>query len=270
MKTVISALWVLMLLAPVSAWAQAANFPPNAAGVTMGHWHLNPTDLEATKRMFIDMGGTYRKVGLFEIVKFPGVVIHLHLLQGAKPPTGGTVGSIVDHVGFSVKNLDEAMAKWKAAGVPVQAGAHGHGAQALIVTEDGVRIEIVENKDQRFPIQHDHVHFSVPEDQLEPMHAWYTKFFGATPSTSGADKVGDVPGAHLMFSKADGPSAPTRGRALDHIGFDVTNLEAFCKQLDAVGIKHTPILKTDTGSYLSFFTDPWGTYVEVNERPEPL
>jgi hypothetical protein len=29
----------------------------------------------------------------------------------------------------------------------------------------------------------------------------------------------------------------TKGRVLDHIGFDVKNLAAFCKKLEAAGIK---------------------------------
>ena len=32
-------------------------------------------------------------------------------------------------------------------------------------------------------------------------------------------------------------AAPIKGRSLDHIGFEVKNLEAFCKNLEADGIK---------------------------------
>ncbi len=31
--------------------------------------------------------------------------------------------------------------------------------------------------------------------------------------------------------------APTKGRTLDHIGFEIAGLEAFCKRLEASGIK---------------------------------
>ena len=40
MRTLLSALWLVSLLAPGTALAQA--FPPNDAGVTIGHWHLKP------------------------------------------------------------------------------------------------------------------------------------------------------------------------------------------------------------------------------------
>jgi hypothetical protein len=48
---------------------------------------------------------------------------------------------------------------------------------------------------------------------------------------------------------------------LDHIGFDVVNLEAFCKELEAAGIKlDRPYTKNEkTGDALAFIYDPWGT-----------
>ena len=53
---------------------------------------------------------------------------------------------------------------------------------------------------------------------------------------------------------------------LDHIGFEVTNLEAFCKKLEAAGIKFDrPYGKLASGFGLAFLTDPWGTYIELTE-----
>ena len=77
---------------------------------------------------------------------------------------------------------------------------------------------------------------------------------------------------NLTFSKADGPAVTTRGRILDHIGFDVQNLEAFCKKLEAAGIKlDRPLTRNpQTGGALAFIYDPWGTYIELNERPNAV
>ena len=59
---------------------------------------------------------------------------------------------------------------------------------------------------------------------------------------------------------------------LDHIGFDVNNLQEFLKKLDAAGVKidrpYTP--NPLTGDGLAFICDPWGTYIELNERKKPL
>ena len=48
------------------------------------------------------------------------------------------------------------------------------------------------------------------------------------------------------------------GRALDHIDFDVNNLEAFCKKLEASGIKlDRPYSKNANGIGIAFIYDPW-------------
>ena len=270
MRTLISALWLVWTLAPGTAWAQA--FPPNEAGVTMGHWHLNTRDVEANKKIFVAMGGTAIKAGNFEVVRFPGVAVYLHLAPGASPPTGGTVGTVVNHVGFLVQNVQESTARWKAAGVPVLPGGNGRTDQAFVVTPDELRIEILEDKNQKLPIQHHHIHFFVPESAIPEIQAWYAKTFGAKPGMRGQNKAADIPGVNLTFSKADMPTVTTKGRVLDHIGFDVKNLEAFCKTLEAAGIKlDRPYTKNpQTGGALAFIYDPWGTYIELNERPNPL
>ena len=66
------------------------------------------------------------------------------------------------------------------------------------------------------------------------------------------------------------PTVTTKGRVLDHIGFDVKNLEAFMKKLEAAGVKiDRPYTKNpQTGGALAFISDPWGTYIELNERPD--
>ena len=45
------------------------------------------------------------------------------------------------------------------------------------------------------------------------------------------------PGGEVDFEKAASAGAPTKGRALDHIGFEVQGLQDFCKKLDAGGTK---------------------------------
>ena len=86
MKTLISALWLASSLAAGTAWAQP--YTPNDMGVTMGHWHLNSNDVEASKKIFAGMGGTALKAGDFDVVRFPGVVVMLHLRPGGPPSAG--------------------------------------------------------------------------------------------------------------------------------------------------------------------------------------
>jgi hypothetical protein len=75
------------------------------------------------------------------------------------------------------------------------------------------------------------------------MKAWYVKTFGAIPgqcacvSKPRMIETGDLPGVNLSFSQGDKPPAPIKGRSLDHIGFEVKNLEQFVKKIEAEGIK---------------------------------
>ncbi len=274
MRKLCWALCVMHLLTSGTAWAQAANFPPNEMGVTMGHWHLNSPDVEATKKILVGIGGVSVRKGNIEIVKFPGVAVFVNLAPGAPPAGGGTMGSVINHVGFNVPKVAEAVARWKAAGVEVLPGNRGRTDQAYVSLTDGVVVEILEeNENQKFPIEHHHIHFSVPRAERTQMQAWYAKVLGATPAMRGTNIAGELPGANLTFgSRSEERQATTKGRALDHIGFDVTNLEAFCKRLEAAGIKlDQPYTKdAQTRAARAFLYDPWGTYIELNEWPNPL
>ena len=118
---------------------------------------------------------------------------------------------MVNHVGFIVNNVQEQVAKWKAAGVAVLPGNNNRLDQAFVETPDGVRIEILEDKTQSTPIRHEHVHFFLPEAEIPKAVAWYAKTFGGKAGTRNNAPVVDVPGGQLRFAKADTKQAPTRG-----------------------------------------------------------
>src|SRR5216684_5400198 len=111
---------------------------PNETGVTMGHVHLVMQDVEAGKKFWLAMGATPTKLGANDFMKFPGVLI---LLRKGEP-SGGSVGSVVNHVGFMVPNIQESVAKWKAAGLKTEPG--NSARQAYVFSPDDlVRIEIL-------------------------------------------------------------------------------------------------------------------------------
>src|SRR5438132_625768 len=142
--TVFAALLLASTLAAGSAAAQP--FPFNEVGVTMGHWHIASKDVEANKKIFVGMGGKWFKIGANEYVMFPGVFVHINL--GTTPGNGGSQGSVVNHVGFIVNNVQEQVARWKAAGIAVLPGNNNRLDQAYVETPDGVRMEILEDKAQ--------------------------------------------------------------------------------------------------------------------------
>src|SRR5437868_12063822 len=109
-KIVFVALLVALTLTAATAAAQPAPF--NEAGVTMGHWHIISKDVEANKKLFLAMGGKLFMPGGNPLMMFPGLYINLNL--GDEKGEGGTVGSVVNHVGFIVDNVQQRTAQWKA------------------------------------------------------------------------------------------------------------------------------------------------------------
>src|SRR5262245_24978353 len=200
-------------LAAGTAASQPA--PYNDIGVTMGHWHLISKDVEANKKLFLAMGAKLYMPGGAPLMSFPGVYINLVL--GNEKGEGGTVGSVVNHVGFIVDDVQKRTAEWKAKGVNVLPGGNGRTDQAFVVTPDGVRIEILENKSQAAPVRNEHIHFSLPEAEIPKAQAWYAKTFGGKAGTRNNAPIVDLPGVQLRFNKADTKQAATRGRILDHI-----------------------------------------------------
>jgi catechol 2,3-dioxygenase-like lactoylglutathione lyase family enzyme len=254
-----------LVLGPSVRPTAAQPAPFNEAGLTMGHWHIASKDLEANKKLFLAMGGKLFMPGGNTLIMFPGVYINLNL--GTEKGEGGTQGSVVNHVGFIVDNVQKRVAQWKAAGVPVLPGNNNRLDQAFVETPDGVRIEILEDKTQSMPIRNEHVHLSLPETEIPKAQAWYAKTFEGTVGTRNNAPVVDLPGVQIRFARADTKQAPTRGRVLDHIGFDVKDHAAFVKKIEAEGIQlDEPVRKSASGNTITYITDPWGTRIEIVER----
>jgi len=261
-RTVIVVLFASMLTAGAAA-AQPAPF--NEAGVTMGHWHIASKDVEANKKLFLAMGGKLFMPVNGPLIMFPG--LYINLILGTEKGDGGTEGSVVNHVGFIVDNVQLRVAQWKAGGVAVLPGLNGRLDQAFVVTPDGVRMEILEDKTQAVPIRNEHVHLSVPEADIPKAVEWYAKTFSGTVGTRNNAPVVNLPGVQLRFARADTKQAPTRGRVLDHFGFDVKDHAAFVKRLEAQGITlDSPVQKIANGNTITYVTDPWGARVEIVQR----
>src|SRR5215472_13869005 len=88
--------------------AQAQLRTPNDAGIAWGHWHHNATDVDAQMAFWKTLGGVPTQNGQLKMVSFPGTLILVRKGDSVAP----TVGSNVNHVGFFVKDLADAKAKW--------------------------------------------------------------------------------------------------------------------------------------------------------------
>ena len=260
-------LWVAVV-AGVLAWASGPRVSaqlaaPGESGIVMGHLHLAVNDLDAHRKFWGALGGTPVQNGALALIQLPGTFVMLRQAV----PTAGTVGSTINHVGFLVKDIQAWIPKWQAAGLKMDPQARP--TQVYLIGPDEVRVEILEDKTIDVPLKMHHLHFYTASP-LEAQ-AWYAKTFGASPGKRGQFDAADLPGVNLTFAKADTPTVGTKGRSLDHIGFDMKNLEAFCKKLEAGGIKlDRPFTRLpNSTTAIAFLTDPWGTYIELTENLAP-
>jgi catechol 2,3-dioxygenase-like lactoylglutathione lyase family enzyme len=250
------------------------------APVVFGHHHLNVRSIDEHRRFWVDtLGGTVMRLGESPsvVVAFPRVLVFLR----EQAPTGGTKGTTVNHVGFQVPNIRSTVDAVAKAGYPIVTRAElppaytekdglafipdQNTSVAFVMGPDETKVELVENRTMTGAIALHHIHFAAP--RIEAMRDWYVRMFGAKAGTRGAFEAADLPGVNLTYSGAPTPVGGTRGRVLDHIGFEVKDLQAFVERLTGMGVTFDrPFTRIPaSGLAIAFFTDPWGTYIELTE-----
>ncbi len=250
--------------------------------VVYGHHHINTLDPESHKRFWVEgLGGTTTLIGEVqrEIIQFSNLQVFLT----EKEPSGGTRGTVVNHVGFETTDIAAAVGRLQEMGYnmitreelperfPVEEGiASVNGATlAFVQGPDDIKVELIENRTNPFSIQLHHVHWAV--ENGEAVQAWYVEKLGAVAGSRIGQPAGDFPGVNLTFGPTPVSTSPTRGTVLDHIGFEVKNLKAFCEELKAKGVELDMDYREipDLGIAIAFLTDPWGTYIELTEGLGP-
>ena len=274
MRLVIALAAIAWLGVPASAQLAA----PNDSGVSMGHLHYRVRDVDANERFWVYLGGTAVGIGSDRAVRIQDVFVVLS--QGDY--TGTSEGAVVNHIAFRVPSF----AGLEKVGIKVQrlAGFPGVGNTN---TPEGERVELFEdaalnltftpddgrhaagsdrhNRAVGVPIAFHHVHLYVPGEEHLAAKAWYVRMFGAVPGKRSNYDAADLPGINLNFSGGRA-GASMADRTLRHIGFEVRNLEAFCRHLASMGAKFdAPYRKGADGIATATVTDPWGTVIELTE-----
>lgn len=249
----------LLLGGVVLGFAPVANtqvLPFNEAGVTMGHHHLMVPDVDAQRRIWVDvLGGVPSGEPPLLFVKFPGAFLILSDGEG----TEGTHGSALDHIAFNVRDLAATREKLSAAGVAI---SNQSDARFDALMPDGIEVHFFGDPSLATPIAHRAMAFVSTDPEAE--RSWWERVLGAETSQEGDLTVSTIPGARLFFSRADAAPAPTRGRALDHTGIGVRDVDAFCERIAARGVMYERLF----GGAVAMIADPAGVTIEVNSGLE--
>jgi len=195
-----------------------------------------------------------------------GVRVIFQKRDNAKP----SQGSAIDHIGFSVADIDGTMKTLQAEGVKiVQPVRDAEGLFKLAFIEDpwGTKIEVVQDPDR---IGLHHIHLRGPDPAA--MLAWYsTQFGGRTGKLK--DRIDGIDMSGVWILAQRGYAAPSQGRSIDHIGFRPVDVDASVAELKTrkVNVTTEPRPLTFANGVtvrLAFAVAPDGVRIELVQRPE--
>jgi len=179
-----------------------------------------------------------------------------------------STGSAIDHLGFSVPDLDAKMKEFEAGGVKIASPARDvAGLFKLAFVEDpwGTRIEVVQDPEK---LGLHHVHLRAPDSAAAL--AWYKEKFGGETAKL-KDRIDGLKYGGVWILVTRGDAAPSDGHAIDHIGWRTNDLAAKAAELKAQGVKFTtepqPLtLASGVKVNIAYLEGPAGAKIELVQR----
>jgi catechol 2,3-dioxygenase-like lactoylglutathione lyase family enzyme len=200
------------------------------------------------------LGGEERRSADRTLLAFPGTAVVLT----AGTPAAPSSETAINHIGFSVRDYADYKAKLTSVGATFVFDSAENG-QMIVDLPGGVRIEILADREQAAPIAFHHAHVAAVDGAA--LRDWYVKVFAAEPGERRNLPSAIVRGGRVDFLPAKTAPKPSRGAAIDHLGFEARDLKAFAQRVQTLGI---PLDRA------AFLTDPAGTLIEMIEgRSDP-
>lgn len=253
-------IFALLLFALLSHHAAAQSAAPNTEGISAGHTHLIVPNVAKHREIWKMFGGIERSSGRLQTLMFPG----MHILLREGEPSSPSIDTSANHIGFTVNDYALYKAKLEAVGAGIFYD-DGEG-QILADLPDGVRVEFALDNEQQQPIRFHHTHLSIAD--AEELRQWYVDVFDADMGERRGLPSAVIPGGRVDFIPSrNGDPLPTQGTAIDHIGFEVADMDAFASKMERMGIAfdRAPECIDAINLCIAFITDPKGTYIELTQ-----
>ena len=255
---------VLLAGAAVPARAQAT--------IPFDHIHVNEPAAEGSLWWEKNIPGGRR------ITEAPNRIMYgaVRLMFLSPRSSGGSDGSVIEHLGFSVADLDATMRALAAIDTkviePVR-NTPGLYKTAMIESPWGTRIQLVQDPEL---LGLHHVQLRSPDP--DAMSKWLLDKFGGERTTIkgqiDAVKYAGVPGFTTVYVVAvKGSSVPSIGRVIDHIGWrsmgTIVETKAMLEGKSVQLTSQPTPLNLPNGPTINFFyvAGPDGTRIEIVERP---
>jgi catechol 2,3-dioxygenase-like lactoylglutathione lyase family enzyme len=242
-------------------------FPPNEIGLKMGHVVLNVSDADAHRTFWTQQFDARPVVvGSLRGVTIPGVVV----LFRQQARTGPSEGTTINHMGLKVRKLSDFTARFDHAGLTYDPPRIGREKtpQTYVTGPETFRMELVEDPGLPAPVVSHHLHYWL--EQPTEVKTWYVRKLLVQPTMRGPYESGDLPGMNLTFAPLGSqkvPGVPMKGRLMDSIGFDVTDLRSYIAKIQANGVTlDAPYARdAELGLMSATLTDPWGVPIKLTE-----
>jgi catechol 2,3-dioxygenase-like lactoylglutathione lyase family enzyme len=248
-------------------------FAVSAAAQTFpyDHIHLNVPDPATASTWYEKYLGGHRLTEGPDRLMF-GTTRFLFIKKADAKPSSG---SVIDHVGFSFKDLDAKMKEFQAAGIKIVTPARkapGLFKAAFVEDPWGTRIEVVQDPEL---LGLHHVHLRAPNP--DEVFAWLlAKFGGQRTQLKGrldAIKYSSAGFKDMWILVQRGDSEPSEGRAIDHIGWRSTGM--LTKTIDSLRAQGVTVLTEPAPLSLpkgpainfAYVAGPAGVKIEIVERP---
>src|SRR6185503_9651986 len=149
-------------------------------------------------------------------------------------------GNVINHLILSQKAGSGVLERLQAQGhqVLINSASDNEPDDGDVYTTENMRVDNNQDEKQTVPVIANAIQFDMPRYSRREAAAWYTEVFGAKPGRGNAVLIPGLQRGLAFGMNVGHPDAPrpSKGYTLDHIGFEVTNLESFCKKLLAMGI----------------------------------
>ena len=178
-------------------------------------------------------------------------------LKNASPAP--SEGAAIDHFALAGRDVGGDMRRVR------KDPAYDDGTEGTYIEDPwGTKVQLVEDSG---PLRVHHVHLRVPD--VERARGWYLERFGgervALDGRPGI-KYGDV-----WVLLDEGAAVPSRGHAIDHVGWRTPDLLALADEVKRKGVTFsTEPQPGPPGAFspvlMSFTEDPWGVKIELLQR----
>jgi len=266
MRNRMPACGVFVALCGLSLGAQAPTAMP------YDHIHLTASDPEKAYEWYVANleGRAGENAGRVIFEPFTGrgpLPLQLMFIKAAA--AAPSEGSVIDSIGFSFADIGAKVRSLEAAGARVVSPVRdvpGLSRRAVVVDPWGVTIELVQDR-ERTGFHHITLRVADPAATTR----WLLSAFGGERVTLAGDLQGLRYDTTYLFVLPGTGTAPSQGRAIDHLGWGPRNIDATSADLKANGVTFTAApqpKRNQFGHRTAYVEAPGGVRIELVQHAE--